>query len=112
MVDNLVDSNVFMRSLVLSVEHGSCRREDGGSVASQKAAAARRKGKGKREGTEGGGAEQEVPTLLQGFLKQNTAQLVRDLMCVVNLETINHENICCLNTAVLILIFADRRGQL
>ena len=53
-----------------------------------------------------------MPTLLQGFLKQNTAQLVRDLMCVVNLETINHENICCLNTAVLILIFADRRGQL
>lgn len=51
-------------------------------------------------------------TRLQGFLKQNTPQLVRDLMGVVNLETINHENICCLNTAVLILIFADRRGHL
>lgn len=51
-------------------------------------------------------------TRLQCFLKQNTRQLVRDLMGVVNLETINHENICCLNTAVLILIFADRRGQL
>lgn len=51
-------------------------------------------------------------TRLQVFLKHNTPQLVRDLMGVVNLETINHENICCLNTAVLILIFADRRGQL
>lgn len=51
-------------------------------------------------------------TRLQVFLKHNTPQLVRDLMGVVNLETINHENICCLNTAVLILIFADRRGEL
>ncbi|CAM9677454.1 unnamed protein product [Scytosiphon promiscuus] len=60
---------------------------------------------------EGAEAPQEL-TRLQRFLKQNTPQLVRDLMCVVNLETINHENICCLNTAVLILIFADQRGQL
>lgn len=51
-------------------------------------------------------------TRLQVFLKHNTPQLVRDLMGVVNLETINHENICCLNTAILILIFADRRGEL
>lgn len=51
-------------------------------------------------------------TRLQSFLQHNLAQLVRDLMGVVNLETINHENICCLNTAVLILIFADQRGQL
>lgn len=51
-------------------------------------------------------------TRLQDFLRKNTPQLMRDLMSVVSLETINHENICCLNTAVLILIFADRRGQL
>lgn len=51
-------------------------------------------------------------TRLQVFLKHNTPQLVRDLMGVVNLETINHENICCLNTVILILIFADRRGEL
>lgn len=60
----------------------------------------------------GAGAEVKGLTRLQCFLKQNTPQLVRDLMGVVNLETINHENICCLNTAVLILIFADRRGHL
>lgn len=76
--------------------------------------AARIRGSGRRArtaaGDEAGGGQQL--TRLQCFLKHNTPQLVRDLMCVVNLETINHENICCLNTAVLILIFADRRGQL
>lgn len=66
---------------------------------------------GRRAGTGGEGPGGQL-TRLQCFLKHNTPQLVRDLMCVVNLETINHENICCLNTAVLILVFADRRGQL
>lgn len=65
-----------------------------------------------RRGLWGASADVSKLTRLQAFLKQNTPQLVRDLMGVVNLETINHENICCLNTAVLILIFADRRGHL
>lgn len=200
MVDNLVDSNVFMRSLVLSVEQTSAARQelraaeeeeesDGESGVGPAAASrnADRQGQGEREspdhdrGGDGGGGDgarveedgeepcylghtwydvqpREVPvqedsevrntreskdggegaevaprkaaaataategtgsskaggemTRLQRFLMQNTPQLVRDLMCVVSLETINHENICCLNTAVLILIFADRRGQL
>lgn len=73
--------------------------------------AARVREAGRRAGTGGEEAGGQL-TRLQCFLKHNTPQLVRDLMCVVNLETINHENICCLNTAVLILIFADRRGQL
>lgn len=63
-------------------------------------------------GRAGVGLQKGGLTRLQCFLKRNTPQLVRDLMCVVDLETINHENICCLNTAVLILIFADQRGQL
>ncbi|CAM9586881.1 unnamed protein product [Discosporangium mesarthrocarpum] len=49
---------------------------------------------------------------LQCFLGQNLPKLLRDLMGVVDLESVNHENICCLNTAVLILIFAHQRGQL
>lgn len=69
-------------------------------------------GDGGAAGTGAGGEAPQELTRLQRFLKQNTPQLVRDLMCVVNLETINHENICCLNTAVLILIFADQRGEL
>jgi Protein of unknown function (DUF3689) len=37
---------------------------------------------------------------------------LRDLLGVVDLRNINHENICCLNTAVVIAIFAHRRHQL
>eukprot|EP00903_Cladosiphon_okamuranus_P008770 g8401.t1 len=207
MVDNLVDSNVFMRSLVLSVEHRSFQqefpgagmgeeeeeeeqREDGDEGGNEedeetaprlggKPAAAGEGGKLSAAGGDGGGrrnllqtsidaqqpgddvegvsggegghggevgnwldydADEEpcylghtwydvqpqevVPEETEGCAKTGErgeleepavaagAALVRDLMCVVNLETINHENICCLNTAVLILIFADRRGQL
>ena len=35
-----------------------------------------------------------------------------DLLKVVNLNNINHENICCLNTAIFITIFAHRRREL
>ena len=42
----------------------------------------------------------------------NQARLLRDLLGVVDLRNINHENICCLNTAVVIAIFAHRRWQL
>lgn len=85
---------------------GASQLREGGDTS------ARGRGARRKAGTSGGGVERGELTRLQCFLKHNTPQLVRDLMCVVNLETINHENICCLNTAVLILIFADRRGQL
>jgi hypothetical protein len=43
---------------------------------------------------------------LSWFLAANQARLLRDLLGVVDLQSINHENICCLNTAVVIVIFA------
>ena len=46
------------------------------------------------------------------FLAANQGRLLRDLLGVVDLRNINHENICCLNTAVVITIFAHRRQQL
>ena len=46
------------------------------------------------------------------FLSTNRTRLLRDLLEVVNLKNINHENICCLNTAVVITIFAYRRQEL
>lgn len=49
---------------------------------------------------------------LSWFLAANQARLLRDLLGVVDLRNINHENICCLNTAVVITIFAHRRHQL
>ena len=49
---------------------------------------------------------------LSWFLTTNQARLLRDLLSVVDLRNINHENICCLNTAVVVVIFAQRRDQL
>ena len=49
---------------------------------------------------------------LSWFLAANQTRLLRDLLGVVDLGNINHENICCLNTAVVIAIFAHRRHQL
>jgi len=49
---------------------------------------------------------------LSWFLTTNRTRLLRDLLEVVNLKNINHENICCLNTAVVITIFAYRRQEL
>jgi len=49
---------------------------------------------------------------LSWFLAANQARLLRDLLGVVDLRNINHENICCLNTAVVITIFAHRRRKL
>ncbi|KAG7339396.1 DUF3689 domain containing protein [Nitzschia inconspicua] len=49
---------------------------------------------------------------LSWFLAANQTRLLRDLLSVVDLTNINHENICCLNTAVVITIFAYRRSQL
>ena len=49
---------------------------------------------------------------LSWFLAANQGRLLRDLLSVVDLRNINHENICCLNTAVVIAIFAHRRHEL
>lgn len=46
------------------------------------------------------------------FLTANRTRLLRDLLSVVELKNINHENICCLNTAVVVAIFASRHNQL
>jgi Protein of unknown function (DUF3689) len=46
------------------------------------------------------------------FIHTNQAQLLYDLLSVVSLRNINHENICCLNTAVVVTIFAYRRNEL
>jgi len=46
------------------------------------------------------------------FLTVNLVRLVKDLMTVVSIEEINHENICCLNTAVVIFVFQHRRLQI
>mmetsp|Transcript_22381 Transcript_22381/g.41939 ORF Transcript_22381/g.41939 Transcript_22381/m.41939 type:complete len:1085 (-) Transcript_22381:135-3389(-) len=45
-------------------------------------------------------------------LKENRIHILRRLMNIVSLEKISQENICCINTALLILLFAHRNGEL
>jgi len=56
--------------------------------------------------------ESSVFDRLAKFLMINQSYLLKELLNEVDLRKINHENICCLNTAILISIFAYRRGEL
>ena len=49
---------------------------------------------------------------LRWFLTTNQNRLLRELMGVVNLANVNHENICVINTCLVILLFVQRRGEL
>lgn len=87
---NLVDSNVFIRSMLLSSEKFA---------------------KSPTSGTVGLANDYEMDRMSE-FLAVNIVRLLRDLMTVVSMEDVNHENICCLNTAIVILIFQHRRRRL
>lgn len=87
---NLVDSNVFIRSMLLSSEKFAKKPESG---------------------TFGLTDDYEMDRMSE-FLAVNLVRLLRDLMTIVKMDDINHENICCLNTAIVILIFQHRRKRL
>jgi len=46
------------------------------------------------------------------FLSNNRVHLLNDLLSVVKLPTLNHENICVMNTAIVIAMIADRHNEL
>ncbi|KAI9993133.1 hypothetical protein PInf_015200 [Phytophthora infestans] len=87
---NLVDSNVFIRSMLLSCEKFAKQPESG---------------------TFGVADDCEMDRMSE-FLAVNLVRLLRDLMTIVTMDDINHENICCLNTAIVILVFQHRRERL
>ncbi|CAI5715250.1 unnamed protein product [Peronospora effusa] len=87
---NLVDSNVFVRSMLLSSEKFA---------------------KQPTSGTFGIADDYEMDRMSE-FLTVNLVRLLRDLMTIVTTDDINHENICCLNTAIVILVFQHRRQRL
>ncbi|KAG1698050.1 hypothetical protein DVH05_015533 [Phytophthora capsici] len=87
---NLVDSNVFIRSMLLSSEKFAKQPESGIF----------------------GLADDYEMDRMSEFLTVNLVKLLRDLMTIVNMDDINHENICCLNTAIVILVFQHRRRRL
>eukprot|EP00520_Triparma_pacifica_P017630 CAMPEP_0118668016 /NCGR_PEP_ID=MMETSP0785-20121206/20114_1 /TAXON_ID=91992 /ORGANISM="Bolidomonas pacifica, Strain CCMP 1866" /LENGTH=1410 /DNA_ID=CAMNT_0006562547 /DNA_START=278 /DNA_END=4510 /DNA_ORIENTATION=- len=48
---------------------------------------------------------------IRWFLSANQTRLLRHLMSIVDLGDVNHENICVLNTVIVILIFVNRKGE-
>ena len=89
-IRNLVDSNVFVRSVLLSAEKFA---------------------KEPLVGTFGVANDVAIDRMSE-FLTLNVVRLLKDLMTIVTLDDVNHENICCLNTALVILIFQHRRARL
>ncbi|GMH94544.1 hypothetical protein TrST_g12621 [Triparma strigata] len=45
------------------------------------------------------------------FLAANQTRLLRELMKVVSLHNVNHENICVLNTVIVFFIFINRKNE-
>jgi len=107
-VTHLVDSNVFLRAMVLSLERFA--EEDRSKPKTQTQDPP-------EVNASSSGVVQNRPypfteCKTARFLKHNHFRLVRDLMTVISIEDINQENICCVNTALVFFIFARRRGQL
>lgn len=46
---------------------------------------------------------------LSTYLEQQKEHILYGLMTIVTLRSINHENICCINTSLLIFIYAHKR---
>ncbi|GLE03130.1 hypothetical protein PINS_up012009 [Pythium insidiosum] len=89
-IRNLVDSNVFVRSMLLSAEKFAKSPMDGTF----------------------GMADDSAMDRMSEFLTVNVVRLLKDLMTIVSLDDVNHENICCLNTAIVVFIFQHRRNRL
>jgi Trpc4-associated protein len=92
-ITHLVDSNVFLRGMVLSMERFA--EEDRA-----------------KSGTPGHTPYPFSECKIAQFLDQNWFRLVKDLMTVVSIDNINQENICCVNTTMVFCIYARRKGHL
>jgi hypothetical protein len=46
---------------------------------------------------------------IAGFLQEEKIHVIVRLMSTVSLTTINHENICCLNTALMLILLDHKR---
>ncbi|XP_033753998.1 short transient receptor potential channel 4-associated protein-like [Pecten maximus] len=86
---NLVDSNMFIRSLVLSLEH--LTEED----TTYKEYAKK---------------DNKLLMYIGDFSKQ--LDYLYKLIKIINVENLTQENVSCLNTTLVFLMFANRKGQL
>lgn len=86
MTSNVVDSNMFMRCLILSYEHFSSHQEFSGRLAFH------------------------LTVMVSNFGQR--VYLLHKLIMSVTVETLTQENVSCLNTALVFLMFALDKGYL
>ncbi|BFZ19837.1 hypothetical protein BsWGS_22878 [Bradybaena similaris] len=98
---NLVDSNMFIRSLVLSLEHF---RVEGTEKTLNFVASV--------EGDKGSGERRE--SKLVNYIGNFTRQLdyLYRLINIISVQNLTQENVSCLNTTLVFLMFANKRNQL
>ncbi|XP_024378941.1 uncharacterized protein [Physcomitrium patens] len=111
LVTNLVDSNVFVRSVILSLDFFKRSRQIGTTVPSAFMPTNSENYKFGDTPWSRAKGENEF-CMITAFVSHNTLRLLRDLMCSVRLSDINQDNICVLNTALIFLIFAEKNGEL
>lgn len=86
---NIVDSNMFVRCLVLSLEHFDREQKENFDWLMQNC-------------------------LLMQHIKKKESRLkfLFKLINVVHVEILTQENVSCLNTTIIFLMFAERKGDL
>ncbi|KAH9549448.1 hypothetical protein CY35_10G020700 [Sphagnum magellanicum] len=119
LVTNLVDSNVFVRSVVLSLDYFRRHQWSGSASISARLAvisAPKRRANMRNDDyqvNDSASASYDAEFCkVTAFVFHNTLRLLRDLMCAVRLSDINQDNICVLNTVLILFIFAERDGEL
>ncbi|KAL5022171.1 hypothetical protein ScPMuIL_001326 [Solemya velum] len=86
---NLVDSNMFIRSLILSLEHFTNNEEEFKEYSKK---------------------ESQLLSYIGDFNRQ--LDYLYRLINIIKVENLTQENVSCLNTTLVILMFANRKHQL
>ena len=87
---SLVDSNMFVRALILSLEHFLKHREDVAPDYSVE--------------------QSRLLSFIADF--QTQIFLLVSLVKIINVENLTQENVSCLNTTLVFLMFANQKAQL
>eukprot|EP00854_Cymbomonas_tetramitiformis_P006645 gene6645-7956_t len=117
-VTHLVDSNVFLRSAMLSLQRFASAHASGSDESAADTPGSPSTSASAEDAQQSGRINDRICSSatcafkLAAFLECNWQRLLRDLMCVVDRQEINQENICVINTALVFLIFAQRGGRL
>ncbi|CAL1542010.1 unnamed protein product [Lymnaea stagnalis] len=96
---NLVDSNMFIRSLILSLEHF---RAEGSEKTLNFV--------GSADGEKGEKRDSKLVGYIGDFSRQ--LEYLYKLINIISVQNLTQENVSCLNTTLVFLMFANKRNQL